>query len=105
MERTTILSLSTLPGSPRVKTTLPGPLRVGDKVGLSFTLKRQHQGRTEILEVRGDWRVTASTTTALHFHLEVECASGVEPRWKAVKKDKPFVRRLGPAVFPREAVG
>ena len=94
MERTTILTVAEV-AEATVKMTLPAPLRVGDRLTLRFRLRRQHQGRTEALEVLGVYRVVSSAVGAQHHAVEVE-STGLAPRWRAVKKERPFRRILGP---------
>lgn len=96
----TILELSDVGGAPRVKLTLPVPLRVGDRVRLGFRLKRTHGGRTEVLEVVGEYRVSGAIHETGRQTLTVE-AVGKAPAWRAVRKDHGFVRSLPPARFPR----
>ena len=98
MQPSTLLDLSDVQGTPRVKLTLP-PLRVGDRVRLAFRVQRNHKGRHEVLDVSGDFRVTASVTTLEHQHLSVESV-GKTPSWRAVRKDIAFRRQIPPAIFP-----
>ena len=99
MTLTTLLSLVDVPNAPRVKLDLPVPLRVGDRIRLSFRLKRQNQGRSEVLAVTGEYRVSSVLLTPENQHLSVESVGAV-PIWRAVKKELPFQRRVPPARFP-----
>lgn len=80
--------------------TLPGPLRIGDRVSFRFALRRVLQGRLERLEVTGEWRVSAAVTSVDGYRVEVE-PLGPDPSWKAVKKERPFVRQLSSPLSPR----
>jgi len=100
MRRTTILQLDDVSGQPRVKLDLPVPLRVGDRVRLRFRVRRQNGGRTEVLDVEGEFRVSSVNLTAEHQILSVDTAVGKVPTWRAVKKDIPFERQIPPARFP-----
>lgn len=99
---TTLLDLSDVTGSPRVKLVLPIPLRIGDRLKLAFKMKRLHNGRTEIMDVQGEYRVQAASLSAEHQHLSVE-AVGKAPAWKAVRKET-LSRKLPPARFPPTTV-
>lgn len=95
----TILELSDVLGSPRAKLPLPVPLRVGDRVRLSFRLKRNHGGRSEVLEVVGEYRVSGVVQAVDHQFVSVE-ATGKAPSWRAVRKEPHTDRVLSPARFP-----
>lgn len=99
MTPTTLLSLIDVPNSPQVKLPLPVPLRVGDRVRLSFRLRRQNKGRLEVLDVLGEYRVSSVLLSQDHQYLGVE-SIGTTPSWRAVKKDLPFRRQVPPARFP-----
>ena len=91
-----VVELVDVPGA-KAKLMLPVPLRVGDKINLLFRLQRQHNGRSEVLDVTGDFRVSSVQHTATHQLLQVE-SLGKAPAWRAVKKQA--ARQLGPATFP-----
>lgn len=103
-----IVQLQDVPGEPKIKLDLPGPLRIGDPVRLpAFRLSRQTaEGRTEQLEVGASYRfrVTAvgqdASTAPPRQLLTVETATGPAPVWKAVKKVPAARRKLSPARFP-----
>ena len=105
MQTATLVELGDVAGRPRVKMALPVPLRIGDRLHLAFTLRRAHGGRSEVLDVSGDFRVTniafdASNGPARQI-LAVESA-GKAPVWRAVKRTAPpSERKLGPTRFPR----
>jgi hypothetical protein len=102
----TLLELSDVPNKPRVKMDLP-TLRVGERLRLAFTLKRQHGGRSEVLEVTGEFRIVTASTDASSGQarqlLAVE-AIGKAPSWRAVRKSAEPARRPPPARFPRTVV-
>jgi hypothetical protein len=103
MIQTSIVELSSIPGQPRVKLVLPIPLRLGDKLKLSFKLKRQNGGRLEVLDVQGEFRVMSSTQSVEHQYLSVE-STGKEPAWRAVRRGSLPERKVPPAIFPRTIV-
>lgn len=107
MKPATIVTLSDVTGNPRVKMDLPSPLRIGDRVSMRFQLQRQNGGRSEVLDVTGDFRVSE-----IHFgteggvgrqHLVVQ-SLGKAPAWRAVKKAPVAAKRLSPARFPRTVI-
>ena len=102
----TVLELSDVHGKPKVKLDLPGPLNIGHRIRLAFILKRKNAGRTEVLEVDGDFRVmVAGLDTALPEKrqlLVVESHTGIVPHWRAIKKPTEFKRVLPPAISPRK---
>jgi hypothetical protein len=105
MRPPTILVLSEVSGVPRVKMDLP-VLRAQDKVALHFRVKRLHAGRSEVLDVMGDFRVSAVMfdATTRQQTVEVETVLGVVPSWRAVKKAPEFRRVIPPARSPRTVV-
>jgi len=94
-------------GQPQVRLDLPGPLRLGERVRLKFTLRRKNATRTEELKIEGEFKVTAVEVDASGAYprqlLSVE-TTAVRPTWKSVKNDPPFRRKLPPARFPRTVV-
>jgi hypothetical protein len=99
---TAIVELTDLTDPQRVKMDLP-PVRLGDRVKLGFTLHRQHQGRSEILEVHGEFKVTAFLYDQPAGHPIVQVLStGLSPAWRAVKKQPK--KKLGPARYPRAII-
>ncbi len=102
-----LLVLTDLRGQPSVRITLPGPLRIGDPIRLSFKLRRKlPQGRHEELNVQGEVRVSriGIDTTRGAGCLQVVSAEwiGPPPSWKAIKR--PLGRTLPPARAPRTPV-
>lgn len=108
MNPATLVELGDVAGLPKVKMTLPVPLRIGDRIHLAFQLRRTTGGRSEVLDVSGDFRVTSVSFDAAHGpprqQLTVESA-GKAPTWRAVKRQAAPERRLGPTRFPRTMVG
>lgn len=104
MTPATIVELGDVAGKPKVKQDLPSPLRNGDKVHLRFQLARQNGGRSEVLDVQGEFvirsvRFDASDGPTRQL-LTVE-STGVAPSWRAVKKSSlPPPRKLGAAKTP-----
>lgn len=99
MTPTTILTLADLPDAPKVKLVLPVPLRVGDRVKLTFRLRRQNAGRSEVLDVNGEFRVASVSLSVEHQFVSVESV-GKSPAWRAIRKDTSWTRPLPPARFP-----
>jgi len=107
MNLASIVTLNDVAGQPRVKMDLPSPLRLGDKITLHFRIKRMNNGRSEILDVDGEFRVASISFEAGSNRqiLVVEKAeSGKVPSWKAVKKTPEFKRVVPPARSPRQLV-
>lgn len=88
--------------APRVKLALP-PLRQGDKLRLSFKLDRVKNGRSEVLEVQGEFRVTQVVLVESRQEVTVE-STGKSPAWRAVKRRHTPARKVGPTRFPRTVV-
>lgn len=107
MKPATIVTFSDVTGSPRVKMDLPSPLRIGDHVAMRFQLQRQNGGRSEVLDVMGDFRVSEvrfDTEGGVgRQHLVVQ-SLGKAPAWRAVKKAPVTAKRLSPARFPRTVI-
>lgn len=103
MTPTTLIELEDLRDAPRVKMTLPCPLRLGDRITLDFVLKRFNRGRHEVLMVKGDYRITEVHFDPQHQYLKVT-SLGVTPSWQAVKKTPVPHRGLGPSRFPPTTV-
>lgn len=82
-------------------------LRIGDRLTLAFVLKRQQGGRKEVLDVKGEFRVSSlgfdTTSGAARQKITVE-AVGKAPSWRAVKKGSDPPRRLAPAKSPRTVI-
>jgi hypothetical protein len=104
----TILELLDVKGCPKVTLDLPGPLRIGDRVAVSFRLQRRNAGRTEVLDVRGEVRVTSASLDAtgptVRQLIGVETTSPTPLTWKAVKNRPEWKRQLPPARFPKTSV-
>lgn len=94
-----LLELTEVTGSPKVRLTLPVPLRTGDRVRLAFRLKRLNGHRQEVLDVQGDFRVQTVGLSGEVQTLAVE-AVGKVPVWKSVRREPAFQRVLPPARFP-----
>ncbi len=100
MTPASIVELGDVSGKPKVKMDLPRML-VGHRIQLKFRLTRKNGGRSEVLDVDGEFVVRsvsfdASSGMARQL-LSVESTEAA-PSWRAVKKDSlPPPRRLGPA--------
>jgi len=101
MQPVSLLILSEVE-APRVKLVLP-VLRQGDRVKLRFKLDRVRNGRAEVLDVQGEYRVTSVVWAGLVAEVSVE-STGKAPAWRAVKKKAASVRKLGPTHFPPTTV-
>jgi hypothetical protein len=107
MISTTRLKLDDVNGRPMVLLSdVPSPLRIGDPLGLRFRIARQNGTRHEVLDVNGQFRVSAVgfdlSVTPRRQLLTVE-AIGKPPTWVSVKKP-PSRAPLGPAISPRTPV-
>lgn len=83
--------LSDVADEPRARIELP-LVRLGDRLQLRFRLRRQKGGRTEELQVAGEFRVAAMVIDTTHGHPKqvVHISSlGVVPVWRAVKNPPP----------------
>jgi hypothetical protein len=98
-----LVVLSEVSGAPKIKLELP-TLRLGDRLNLRFKLKRSNQGRSEVLEVAGDFRVTSVSFDGMRQVLEVETAAGKVPSWRAVKRTPDARRVIPPARSVRTVV-
>ena len=107
MTPTTRVKLDDVNGTPMaLLSDVPSPLRVGDPLGLRFRLTRENGGRHEVLEVRGQFRVTAvgfDAGVAPRRQLLTVESVGRPPTWVSVKKP-PQRGRLAPAISPRTPV-
>jgi hypothetical protein len=105
MNPPTIVVLCEVSGVPKVKMDLP-VLRAQDKVALHFRVKRLHAGRSEVLDVTGDFRVSAVSFNAKTRQqtVEVETVLGIVPSWRAIKRAPEFRRVIPPARSPRTVV-
>ena len=99
-----LVVMSEVIGAPRIKLELPSTLRLGDKLALKFKLKRTNQGRSEVLEVQGDFRVSSVSYDGMRQILEVETVVGKVPSWRAVKRSSEPRRIVPPARSPRTVV-
>lgn len=106
MKPATIVAITDVAGSPRVKLDLPD-LRIGDRVTLNFRLQRKSGGRSEVLNVAGVFRVSTvdldTSESPPRQILSVE-ATGKAPSWQAVKNSATSPRPMAPARFPRTSI-
>lgn len=103
MQPGTQIEMSDVVGKPKVRMTLPVPLRIGDRIQLRFQLQRTNGGRTEVLDVQGDFRVLSVSFDATRAPprqiLQVESTTKA-PSWRAVRRAPAPSPRLGPTHFP-----
>ena len=77
-------------------------MRIGDRLRLDFCMRRMNGGRSEILDVRGEFRVSSVSFDATGVPrqvIQVE-AIGKSPVWRAVKKAALPVRKIAPSCSP-----
>lgn len=103
MNQASIVELTDVPGCSRVKMDLPVPLRLGDRITLAFQLRRNLGGRSEVLDVTGEFRVTSvafdTSNGPARQILKVD-SLGKAPTWRAVKKQPAGTKKIGPTRFP-----
>jgi hypothetical protein len=100
----TVIELSDVAGKPKVKKELEGPLPIGMRIQLAFCVQRTNGGRLEVLEVRGQFRVTAvglDTAQGVRRQVLTVDTVGSPPVWRSVKKRAEWKRVLPPAKAPR----
>jgi hypothetical protein len=98
------LKLVDLSDPPQVRVD-HAPLRLGDRLSLRFSLERMHQGRRELLDVDGEFHVTAllnKLSPNVDQQIAEIAATGKAPSWRAVKLLP--ARELGPARWPRTPI-
>ncbi len=107
----TIVKLEGVPGEPKIKLDLPGPLRVGDPISLPrFRIERiTPENRREVLEVDvRRFRVTAvgwdASSGPARQLLSVESAQPLPLTWHAVKRAPGGKKRLSPAISRRTPI-
>lgn len=104
MDVVTVLRLEDVNGQPIAKLGgLPASLRVGDPLGLKFKLTRSSNGRSEVLDVHGQFQVTAVGLDASCLprrQLLSVSALHKPPTWRSVPKSSQR-RTMGPAQHPR----
>lgn len=102
MHRTTLIFVDVDGAQKAVELPL---LRLSDRIKLSLQCQRKNRGRSEVLDVQGEFRVTSvemdASSGRLRQVLQVE-AMGLAPTWKAVKGTKET--RFGPARYPRTPI-
>jgi hypothetical protein len=103
----TIIELSEVTGRPKVRQDLPGPLRIGDRIRLAFSIERRKGGRTEVLSVQGEFRVSAigfDTVSGVPKQCLQVDALGKAPSWQAIKKQTSVRKILALAISPKTEV-
>jgi hypothetical protein len=107
MVPTTRVKLDDVNGQPMaLLSDVPTSLRIGDPLGLRFRLTRHSNARHEVLEVSGQFRVTAvgvDASVAPRRQLLTVESVGKPPTWVSIKKP-PQRARLAPAIHPRTPV-
>lgn len=106
MDTVTVLRLEDVNGQPIAKLGGIPSLRVGDPIGLKFKLKRSTNGRNEVLDVNGQFQVTAvgSDASCLPRRQLLSVSALVKPpTWRSVPKTSQK-RVLGPAKHPRTPI-
>jgi hypothetical protein len=94
-----IIILGDLKDSPSLRMELPSLLPIGERILLSFMIRRRVGNRTEEIRVEdGEFRVVSSSLDARSTPrqlLTVE-STKVAPSWKAIKNPPPAIRVLPP---------
>lgn len=96
----TMLELIDVKNRPKVRLDLPYPLRVGDRITVSFCLQERFNGRLNVLEVQGEVRVVSVSFEAINSlcqKISVESADGQPFVWKSIKSPPDSVKFLRPA--------
>jgi hypothetical protein len=96
MNHPSLLKLEDMEDLAPIRISLPAPLPIGSRLKLQFTLHRRNGGRTEELQVNGEFKVTEVTIDARGDAKQVVSVSstGIVPTWRSVKNTA--VRRLKP---------
>jgi len=105
MDVLSLVKLDDVNGTPTVLIgALPYPLRIGDPLGLRFKIRRDGRaGRSELLTVNGQFRVTAigfDASTLPRRQLLTVASIHKPPTWVSVKRAPPRPP-LAPAISPR----
>jgi hypothetical protein len=102
----TTLEFADLSDLPKVTTDIPF-VRIGDRLNLAFSLERKHGGRTEVLKLAGEFRVSGmilSVNPQGARQIVQVLSIGVAPAWKAIKNKVSPSKRLSPAVSKRTLI-
>lgn len=101
-----VLDFSDVKDSPRVKMSLPGPLPLGTRLLLNFSVRRKNGNRTEEFHASGEFKVIVSALDATGPTRQVVSVEAIRvaPSWRAVKNTTDPKRRLPPARSPRTVV-
>lgn len=98
----TILTLTDVKFEPKFRLdfqrVVPGAF-----LSLDFRATKVTGGRTEIIDVKGIYRVTGLCFDVETQHLKIE-SMGLVPTWKAIKNKKGFKRVLKNPVYPRTPI-
>jgi len=103
----TLLEISDVKGTPRVKLDLPEVASVGTRIRLRFRLNRTSNGRSEVLRVDGQFKVEAlgiDGGVVPRRQVISVTSVGVTPVWRSIKKDPHCSRVLPPAKSLRTKV-
>jgi hypothetical protein len=96
MNHPSLLKLEDIENLAPVRINLPAPLPIGTRIKLRFPLQRRNGGRTEVLQVDGEFKVTAVVIDARGDAKQLVSVSavGLVPTWKSIKN--PAIRKLNP---------
>lgn len=96
MNHQTLLKLEDFDDLAPIRISLPAPIHIGTRLKLQFPIQRKNGGRTEVLNVDGEFRVTEVVIDARGEakQLVSVIATGAIPTWKSIKN--PPVKRLSP---------
>jgi hypothetical protein len=96
MNHPTLLKLDDVEDLAPVRISLPAPLHIGSRLKLRFPIQRRNGGRTEVLNVDGEFKVTSVLIDARGGAKQLisVAAVGAAPTWKSIKN--PAIRKLNP---------
>ena len=96
MNHPSLLKLDDVEDLAPIRISLPAPLHIGSRLKLRFPIQRRNGGRTEVLNVDGEFRVTGVVIDARGDAKQLVSVQsvGAAPTWKSIKN--PAIRKLHP---------
>lgn len=96
MNHPSLLKLDDIEDLAPIRISLPAPLHIGTRLKLRFPIQRRNGGRTEVLTVDGEFKVTGVVIDARGDakQLVSVAAVGAAPTWKSIKN--PAIIKLSP---------
>lgn len=90
-----VVEISDLKDSPKLRVNLPSPLLIGSKLSLICRLHRKRGPRTEELSIQGEFRVVSCVFDVANQRQLVSIeTTQVAPVWRSIRN--PPQRRLAP---------